>query len=88
MNITVLYGSVRSERQGIKAARFFVTKLQERGHEAVLIDPLEHPLPLLDKRYKEYQKAPSCSNVSRSSSGRRTPSWWCVRNTITACLRH
>ena len=27
---------------------------QKRGHKATLIDPLETPLPLLDKMYKEY----------------------------------
>ena len=54
-NIPVLYGSVRSERQGIKAARFMVKKLEERGHEVTLLDPVEYKLPFLDKMYKEYQ---------------------------------
>jgi len=54
LKIVVFYGSVRSARQGIKAARFIVKKCQERGHEVGLIDPLEYPLPLLDKMYKEY----------------------------------
>ena len=52
--IPVLLGSVRSDRQGIKAARFIVAKLQARGHEAVLVDPLEKQLPLLDRMYKEH----------------------------------
>lgn len=54
LNIVVFYGSVRSARQGIKAARFIVNQCRERGHEVILIDPLEYPLPLLDKMYKEY----------------------------------
>jgi NAD(P)H-dependent FMN reductase len=54
LNIVVFYGSVRSARQGIKAARFIVSQCRERGHEVQLIDPLEYPLPLLDKMYKEY----------------------------------
>jgi len=60
MNILVLYGSVRTERQGIKAARYMVKKLTERGHQAELVDPLEYKLPLLDWMYKEYEpgKAP------------------------------
>lgn len=60
MNILVLYGSVRTERQGIKAAKYMVKKLAERGHQADLIDPLEYKLPLLDWMYKEYEtgKAP------------------------------
>lgn len=55
-NIAVLYGSVRTARQGIKAARFLVNQLKTRGHEVTLIDPLEYPLPFLDKMYKEYEK--------------------------------
>jgi NAD(P)H-dependent FMN reductase len=54
MKIAVLYGSVREARQGIKAARFITSKLKGRGHDATLIDPLEYPLPFLDKRYREY----------------------------------
>ncbi|HEX6550473.1 MAG TPA: NAD(P)H-dependent oxidoreductase, partial [Gammaproteobacteria bacterium] len=46
LKIVVFYGSVRSARQGIKAARFVVSQCQARGHEVRLIDPLEYPLPL------------------------------------------
>jgi NAD(P)H-dependent FMN reductase len=60
LNIAVLYGSVRTERQGIKAARFVAKQLEASGHEVTLVDPLEYPLPFLDKMYKEYEegKAP------------------------------
>lgn len=54
--IPVILGSVRSDRQGIKAARFIVKLLQAGGHEAVLVDPMEVRLPLLDRMYKEYPK--------------------------------
>lgn len=54
--IPVILGSVRSDRQGIKAARFIVKLLEARGHEAVLVDPMEVRLPLLDRMYKEYPK--------------------------------
>ncbi len=54
LNLLVIYGSVRSTRQGIKAARFVASRLRARGHDVTLVDPLEHPLPLLDKMYKEY----------------------------------
>lgn len=53
--IPVIYGSVRAERQGIRAARFVVERLKLRGHEPVLVDPLEKQLPMLDKMYKEYE---------------------------------
>ncbi len=55
LNIAVIYGSVRPHRQGIKAARFICNQCRERGHEVSLIDPVEYPVPLLDKMYKEYK---------------------------------
>ena len=54
LSTAVLYGSVRSTRQGIRAARFIVGKLEARGHEVAFIDPLQKPLPLLDRMYKEF----------------------------------
>jgi NAD(P)H-dependent FMN reductase len=54
LKTAVVYGSVRSARQGIKAARFIVNKLEARGHDVELIDPMERQLPLLDRMYKEY----------------------------------
>lgn len=61
LKFLVLYGSVRSERQGIKYARFLVTQLVARGHTVDLVDPLHSRLPLLDRMYKEYPRgaAPS-----------------------------
>lgn len=54
LNIAVIYGSVRSQRQGIRAARFLVGKLKERNHQVTLVDAAERQLPLLDRMYKEY----------------------------------
>jgi NAD(P)H-dependent FMN reductase len=54
--VPVILGSVRSDRQGIKAARYIIRQLDSRGHEPVLIDPIEKQLPLLDRMYKEYPK--------------------------------
>lgn len=53
-DIAIIYGSVRSARIGIRAARFIRSICVERGHTATLIDPIEYALPLLDKMYKEY----------------------------------
>ena len=60
LNLVVFYGSVRSHRQGIRAARFIVNECRARAHDVSLIDPVEYPLPLLDRMYKEYepQEAP------------------------------
>jgi NAD(P)H-dependent FMN reductase len=52
----VILGSVRSDRQGVKAARFIIRHLENRGYEAPLVDPVELNLPLLDRMYKEYSK--------------------------------
>lgn len=54
--VPVIFGSVRTQRQGIKAARFVVAELKRRGMEPVLVDPLEKRLPLLDRMYKEFPK--------------------------------
>jgi NAD(P)H-dependent FMN reductase len=56
LTVPVLLGSVRRDRQGIRAARLIVNALATRGHEPVLVDPLELQLPLLDRMYKEYEK--------------------------------
>ena len=56
--IVVIVGSVRSERHGIKVAKWIVKKLQKRGHQVFLVDPIELALPLLDKMYKE-MKSPT-----------------------------
>jgi len=39
MKFAVLVGSVRSDRQGIKAARFVQRALMARGHDVSLVDP-------------------------------------------------
>ena len=54
LNIVVMVGSVRSDRQGIKAARYVQRELAARGHAVTLVDPVEQQLPLLDRMYKEY----------------------------------
>jgi NAD(P)H-dependent FMN reductase len=56
LDLLVFYGSVRRDRQGIKAARFIVEACRKRGHQTTLIDPLEYQLPLLDRMYMEYER--------------------------------
>lgn len=65
LGIVVVYGSVRTARQGIRAARFVVSGLHARGHDVALVDPLEHRLPLLDKMYKEYPKGEAPAVLER-----------------------
>jgi NAD(P)H-dependent FMN reductase len=56
LQLVLLVGSVRSDRQGIKAARFVERSLRSRGHDVSVVDPVEVKLPLLDRMYKEYPK--------------------------------
>jgi NAD(P)H-dependent FMN reductase len=54
LNIPVILGTVRTQRVGPRVAKFIVRALQERGQSPTLVDPVEFPLPLLDKMYKEH----------------------------------
>lgn len=73
--ISIIYGSVRDDRQGIKAARFIEKRLRERDAVVHFIDPLEYKLPLLEKRYRQYEegKAPGrmkeLSDILNASDG-------------------
>ncbi len=52
--ILVLYGSYRSDRMGIRLARWLVAQLNARGCDAELIDAKAVGLPMLDRMFKEY----------------------------------
>ena len=52
--ILVLYGSYRSDRQGIRLAEYLVRSFRERGANPELIDAKAIGLPMLDRMYKEY----------------------------------
>jgi NAD(P)H-dependent FMN reductase len=54
LNVLVVVGSVRSDRIGIRPARYLRRLCASRGHEVTLVDPLECRLPLLDRMHKEY----------------------------------
>jgi NAD(P)H-dependent FMN reductase len=55
LKICIILGSVRSERKGIRAAKFFMKAVQEYNWQVDFIDPLDYDLPLLDKRYFEME---------------------------------
>lgn len=65
LSIAIIYGSVRRERQGIKAARFILNKFRERGHDVTLADPREAGLPMLDLMYKEYTNNDAPPEIDR-----------------------
>jgi NAD(P)H-dependent FMN reductase len=68
LKFAAFYGSVRSERKGIRAARFIVREIQDRGHDVELIEPNEYRLPLLDKMYKEYDAEEAPETLRRMAS--------------------
>lgn len=55
MHIAVIYGSVRSERSGIRVVRWVESALRRHRHQVTRIDPADRPLPLLDRMYKEFE---------------------------------
>ncbi len=65
LDLLVIYGSVRTDRQGIKAARFILNECTGRGHSASLVDPAEERLPLLDRMYKEYAHGQAPEGLER-----------------------
>ena len=56
LTIPVLLGSVRQDRMAARAGRMIMRALSARGHEPVLVDPMDLRLPLLDRMYKEFAK--------------------------------
>jgi len=54
LNLVILLGTVRSDRRGIRVARFVERLMTARGHRVTLVDPVVLKLPLLDRMYKEY----------------------------------
>jgi NAD(P)H-dependent FMN reductase len=70
--ILVLYGSYRSDRQGIRLADFLVRSFQARGDDAELIDAKAVGLPMLDRMYKEYPAAKAPAALERLAEKIRT----------------
>jgi NAD(P)H-dependent FMN reductase len=65
--ILVLYGSYRTDRMGIRLARYLVRELNDLGADAALIDAKAIDLPMLDRMYKEYpagEAPPAMENLA------------------------
>jgi NAD(P)H-dependent FMN reductase len=54
LSLLMLYGSYRTDRAGIRLARFLVSEFVARGAQVELIDARAIGLPMLDRMYKEY----------------------------------
>lgn len=68
MKTSIIYGSVRDHRQGIKAARFLHQQVLQRKHDSVLIDPLDYDFGLLNKMFKEYEKGKAPQKMQELST--------------------
>lgn len=66
LSIPIIFGSVRTDRVGIRAASFLTELVKGRGHHPTLVDPMdEFRLPLLDKMYKEYPKGTAPATLEK-----------------------
>ncbi len=66
--IAILYGSVRHHRKGIRVVHFLEETCRNKGWKVDVIDPLETPLPMLDKMYKEFTESeapPAMAQMAR-----------------------
>jgi NAD(P)H-dependent FMN reductase len=68
LNLSLIFGSVRSDRRGIRAVRYLERAFSGRGHAVTTIDPVDYPLTLLDKMYKEYPKGQAPETLERLAS--------------------
>ena len=55
LTISIIFGSVREGRLGIRYARYLERMAKARGRNVHLIDPLEYDFPLLRKRFADYK---------------------------------
>ena len=62
-NFAILYGSTRKKRLGIRFAEYINTQIKNKGHKSFIIDPLVVKLPLLDKRYADFEKLKTPENI-------------------------
>src|SRR3954471_9203413 len=65
LRFAVLFGSMRSNRAGIRAARFILEQLRRRGLEHPRAGGLEGQRPRLDRMYKEFPKGEAPAVMER-----------------------
>lgn len=91
MNIAVILGSVRSDRNGEKVGQYVTKKIQDGGRSVSLIDPPRLDLSLLDRMFKEMKnpepKFQKLQNIIVSADGYVpiTPEY---SHTISAALKN
>jgi NAD(P)H-dependent FMN reductase len=68
LTVPVLLGSVRPDRQATRAGRTVADALKAAGHEAIIVDPLELRLPLLERTYSEYKPGEAPAGLDELSA--------------------
>src|SRR5215213_2892688 len=77
--ILLFYGSYRSDRMGIRLARFLVERMRRRGEEVDLIDAKAIDLPMLDRMYKEHPKGEAHARPLPGTARCQRWGWWSSR---------
>lgn len=68
----VFYGSYRRDRNGIRAAKFVLNQLEQRGHEVVFADAQVYDFGLLDRMYKEFEPGQAPAKMEELAEHIRT----------------
>jgi NAD(P)H-dependent FMN reductase len=71
MKVAVIFGSYRSNRAGIRAAKFCLNQLEGKCQTAFL-DAQEIDLPILDKMLKEFPEGEAPANMQKASAELRS----------------
>lgn len=56
LKFALLYGSTRKKRLAIRFVKYLFNQIKDNNHLPYIIDPLENKLPMLDKRYEDFDK--------------------------------
>ena len=51
LNFTLIYGSTRKNRLGIRFVKYLSEQIKLKGHFPNIVDPLNTKLPMLDKSF-------------------------------------
>ena len=65
MLFVAVLGSVRRERNGLRAAQFIRRELEARGHSVAVVDAGDLQLPLLDLAYADYAEGAAPEALER-----------------------
>ena len=63
LKFALVYGSTRKKRFGIRFVKYLAKQISKNKHIPIIIDPLENKLPLLDKRFEDFNKSEAPASV-------------------------